>query len=117
LNKEEETMRVFNINGIASGYESLTTATAVGFTAAKILPTTGAFTGKRARAALISVEVADIRFTEDGTTPVVTGASEAGHLLYNGYSKYIVGEQNVANFKCINAVNASGAIVKCTYYF
>lgn len=110
-------MRTFGIIGVAAGYESLTTAAAVGFTAAKILPTTGNFVAQRARAALISVEVADIRFTEDGTTPVVTGASEAGHLLYLGYSKLIIGEQNVANFKCINAVNASGAVVKCTYYF
>lgn len=103
--------------GVASGYESLTTATAIGFTAAKIAPTTGNFIGQRAKAALISVETADIRFTLDGTTPVVTGASEAGHLMAYNSSFIISGASNVAKFKCINAVNASGAKVKCTYFF
>jgi hypothetical protein len=110
-------MRVFPISGIAGGYESLTTATAIGFTAAKILPTTGAYIGKRARAAIISVEVAAIRFTLDGTTPSVTSGTAAGHLLQNGDSFIIEGEMNVASFLCINAVNASGALVKCTYLF
>lgn len=110
-------MRVFDISGIAEGFETLTTATAVGFTAAKILPTSGAFTAIKARAAIISVEVADIRFTIDGTTPTVSAGTGAGHLLSSGASFIITGERNVANFLCINAVASSGAVVKCTYLF
>jgi hypothetical protein len=106
-------MKVFEISGIAIGYESLTTATAVGFTASEILPTTGAYTGEKARAAIISVETADVRFTIDGTTPTVT----IGHLLPNGSSFIITGERNVTNFRCMNAVAGSGATVKCTYLF
>ena len=110
-------MRVFGINGVAGNYESLTTATAVGPTSSKILPTTGNFTGQRARSILISVETADIRFTIDGTTPTTTATYAVGHLLPVGASYEINGEQNVANFKCINAVGSSGAVVKCTYFF
>ncbi len=110
-------MRVFNINGVAGSHESLTTATATGPTSAKILPTTGNFAGQRARSMIISVEVADIRFTIDGTTPTTTATTAIGHLLPSAASYEIHGEQNVANFKCINAVNASGALVKCTYLF
>lgn len=110
-------MRVFNINGVAGSYESLATAAATGPTSAKILPTTGNFTGQRARSMVISVEVADIRFTIDGTTPTLTAGTAAGHLLPTNSSYEIHGEQNVANFKAINAVNGSGALVKCTYLF
>jgi len=110
-------MRVFEISGVASGHEKLTTATAVGFTAAKILPTTGSFTGVNARSVLISVETADIRFTIDGTTPVVTGATQAGHLLTKGSSWEVSGESDIINFKCINAVASNGAVLHCTYLF
>ena len=111
-------MRVFPIDGVADQHEVITTAAAVGFTAAKILPTSGDFIGIKARAALISVETADIRFTIDGTTPVITATGGGvGHLLCNGDSYEIYGENNVSNFRCINAVNASGAKVRCTYLF
>jgi hypothetical protein len=110
-------MRVFLINGVAGGFETLTTATAVGFTSSKILPTTGNFVGKRARSIIISVETADIRFTIDGTTPTTTADGAVGHLLPTGASYEINGEENIANFKCINAVGSNGAVVKCTFLF
>lgn len=110
-------MRVFPISGVADQYDSLTTATAVGFTSSKILPTTGDFIGVKARLALISVETADIRFTIDGTTPTTTATSAVGHLLPFGSSYEINGENNVSNFQCINAVASSGAVVKCTFLF
>lgn len=110
-------MRVFPISGIAAGYEELTTATAVGFTSTVIAPTTGDFANKKARAAIISVEVGDIRFTIDGTTPTLTAGTAVGHLLKSGSSYEIDGEKNVENFLCINAVDASGALVKCTLLF
>lgn len=110
-------MRVFIIDGVAATYESLTTATAVGFTSAKILPTTGSYAGTQARAALISVETADIRLSIDGTTPTTTATTAVGHLLSAGSSWEILGEKNIANFLCINAVASSGAVVKCTFLF
>jgi hypothetical protein len=111
-------MRVFNIDGIAGGFETLSTiTTAKGFTSAKIAPITGSFTGKQARAVILSVETADIRFTIDGTTPTTTATTAVGHLLTSGSSYEITGEKNIANFSCINAVASNGAVVKCTYLF
>jgi hypothetical protein len=111
-------MRTFEIIGVAVGYEGLTTATAIGFTAAKLTPTTGNFAGMHARAVIISVDVADIRMTLDGTTPVITATGGGvGHLIPYTSSIEIRGESNLKNFLCINAVNASGALVKCTFFF
>ena len=110
-------MRVFVINGVAGGFETLTTAAVIGFTSSKILPTSGDFVGKRARSVIISVETADIRFTIDGTTPTTTATTAVGHLLPVNASYEINGELNIANFKCINAVGSSGATVKCTFLF
>ena len=111
-------MRVFPIDGIAAYFETIaTTTSSIGFTSALIAPTTGTFAGKKARAAIISVETADIRFTIDGTTPTVTAGTGAGHLLPIGSSFIINGESNVENFRCINAVASSGAKVKCTLLF
>jgi hypothetical protein len=99
--------------GDPTGHEKLTTATAIGFTAALI--TSGA---KKARYVLISVETADIRFTLDGTTPVITATDGGvGHLLTAGQSYYVEGIPSVEQFLCINAVAASGAIVRCTPFF
>lgn len=111
-------MRVFPIDGVAGAFETIgTTTSSIGFTAAKIAPTTGNFANFKAKAAIISVEGADIRFTIDGTTPTVSSGTGAGHLLVNGASFIIYGEVNVSNFRCINAVASSGAKVKCTYLF
>jgi hypothetical protein len=111
-------MRVFSIEGVADQFETITaTTSSIGFTSSKILPTTGDFAGKKARAALISVETADVRFTIDGTTPTVTSGTGAGHLLNAGMFYELAGENNVSNFRCINAVASSGAVLKCTYLF
>jgi hypothetical protein len=111
-------MRIFTEDGIAASFETITTLTsAKGFTSSKILPTTGNFAGKRAKFALVSVETADIRYTVDGTTPTVTAGTGAGHLVTSGTYLVIRGEHNINNFMCINAVNASGANIKVTYFF
>lgn len=110
-------MRVFPIPGIAGGYETIATASSTGFTAAKILPTTGNLIGVKARAALISVETAAVRVTFDGTTPTTTAVSAIGHIMYPGDSFVVLGEKNISNFRAINEVAASGAVVKCTYFF
>ena len=110
-------MRVFEIDGVPAYQERITaTTSSIGFTSSKIAPTTGNFAGCRAKKVLVTVETADIRFTLDGTTPVVTGASSTGHLqAYNG-GFVISGEQAIANFRCINAVGSSGSVVDATYF-
>ena len=111
-------MRVFSIEGVADQYETIgTTTSSIGFTAAKILPTTGDFIGKQARSVLMSIETGDIRFTIDGTTPTTTATTAVGHLLTAGMFYELAGENNISNFRCINAVASSGAVVKCTYLF
>ena len=111
-------MKTFDMLGVASDYEELSSITdAIGFTSSKIAPTTGDLAGKRVKAALLSAEIADIRFTLDGTTPTVTAGTAVGHLLYYGNALEIRGYANIANFKCINAVNGSGSKVKCTFFF
>ena len=64
------------------------------------------------KACLITVETADIRFTEDGTLAGTTAASGMGHLMVVGQSYVVRGAYNIKNFSAINAVNASGSVLK-----
>lgn len=106
-------VRIYAPEGDCRAYEKLSTITAAkGFTATKLL-----YKGRIAQAVLITVEEAAIRFTIDGTTPVVTGTSEAGHLMNAGDSFIITGHESIRNFLCINAVAANGAEVFCSFYF
>lgn len=106
-------IQVYAPEGDCRTYEKLSTiTTATGFTTTKSL-----YKGRIAQAVLITVEEAAIRFTMDGTTPVVTGAGEVGHLMNAGDSFVINGHESVRNFKCINAVAANEAEVFCSFYF
>jgi hypothetical protein len=106
---------VFAHDGEAHGFESLATGTAIGFTTSYLnLASIG---GVPMRAALITVETADIRFTLDGTTPTITAGTAVGHLAASGQSYVVRGYDNIRNFKCINAVAGSGAVVKCTFFY
>lgn len=107
--------QVFDVEGDAQAYEKLSTITSsTGFTAAKIQTAGGA----QARAALISVETAAVRFTLDGTTPVVTATSNGtGHLLNAGDSYVIRGANNIKRFRAINAVDGNGALIFCTFFY
>ena len=107
-------VQVWAPDGECRAYEKLTATTAsLGFTAAKV-----EYKGRLAKAVLISVEVADIRFTMDGTTPVVTATSNGtGHLLANGQSFVVQGTESIRTFRCINAVASSGSIVFCSFYY
>lgn len=64
------------------------------------------------KGALITVETAAINFTIDGTKPTATAGTNFGCQIGSGQSYVIAGWNNIRNFKCINSVNASGAIVK-----
>lgn len=107
-------MLVFTLDGEAKNYESIGTMTAsTGFTAAKIVSSTG----QPCKAAYITVETADVRITFDGTTPTTTATSAVGHLITYGSNFMVKGWENIAAFRCINAVAASGAVLKVTYLF
>jgi len=69
------------------------------------------------KSALFTIEAAAINFTQDGTTPTVTAGTNFGHQAANGQSFVITGQDNLNNFKCINAVASSGAIVKYSLFF
>jgi hypothetical protein len=100
--------------GECRAYEKITdTDDSIGFTAAKV-----EYDGRIAQAALITVEVAAIRFTMDGTTPVITATSNGtGHLMDVGQSFIVRGTESIRNFRCINAVNDAGSIVFCSFYY
>ena len=68
--------------------------------------------GLKAKACLITVETASIKFTESGATPTITAGTNHGHQVDAGQSFVIRGWANVARFKCINAVASNSAIVK-----
>jgi hypothetical protein len=111
---------VFAHDGEAMGHEKLSTiTTSTGFTSTFYMRARGG-TGQGTipcKAVLITVETGDIRITMDGTTPVVTGATQAGHLVTTGQNYVIRGWENIRNFRCINAVNANGAVVQCTFFY
>ena len=106
----------FAHDGQARGFETLATTVAIGFTSTyhDLVKGSNSFP---IRAALITVETADIRFTLDGTTPTVTSGTAAGHIMSGGQSYVVRGYENCKNFRCINAVGSSGAGVKCTFFY
>jgi hypothetical protein len=69
------------------------------------------FPGMSISTILIEVEAASINFTIDGTTPTVTAGTNQGMTLTAG-TFYTIDQEHLRSFKCINAVNASGAKVK-----
>jgi len=108
-------MLSFQHDGEARGYESITTAASIGFTSSYY--NYSSVSNMPMKAALITVETADIRMTLDGTTPTVTAGTAAGHLITSGQNYVVRGYENCKNFRCINAVAASSAVVKCTYFY
>lgn len=115
-----------NGNLIAKQYESITTLTAsTGLTSTKYdtqlttLKANDVAWSKliRAEEVLITVEVASIRWTVDGTTPQTTAGGGAGHNAVNGSNITIQGYENITKFRCINETASSGAGIRVTYFF
>lgn len=103
----------FAHDGEAKAYESIATTASIGFTS-----TYYSYGNLPCKAALITVETADIRFTLDGTTPVVTATGGGvGHLMVSGQSYVVRGWENIRQFRCINAVGSSGAVVRATFFY
>jgi hypothetical protein len=110
--------QVFDNEGVAAQYETLTPVASTSFTSTKVCVDASGSGKVCAKAALISVETGGVRFTMEGTTPVVTATGGGvGHLLASGDSYVVRGFENVKNFKCIQAVTATGGIVRVTYFY
>lgn len=69
-----------------------------------------------AKAALITVETAAIKFSLSGSAPTATAGTSYIHQMDAGQSYVIRGWQNIKNAKFINAVASNGAIVKYTLF-
>ena len=93
-------------------YEAITISTeAIGFTAEKILPTSGEYKNIGCREVFCSLESNSIRWTIDGTMPTST----IGHQLAAGENLTIEHPEDIANFR---AIRLSGdASLKVTYKF
>lgn len=61
------------------------------------------------KAVLVTAEAFALYITLSGLTPTVAAGTNHGIPLAAGASWLIRGKNNVKNFKCINAVNTSGA--------
>ena len=107
-------MLAFYLDGEALKYEALSdTSSAVGFTKANF-EAPASYAKLPVRAVLITVEVASIYFTVDGTTPTVGGV---GHQMTAGQNYVVKGLTSIRNFLCINSSAGSGAVVKCSFFF
>lgn len=105
---------VYDIEGESRDHQKLSTMTSATALAADKVNKDGY---GAAMAVLLSVETAAARCAWHGSDPVVTGASQVGHLFNAGDSYVIRGVGNVGRLKCINAVNANGAVIMVTFYY
>ena len=124
-------MPSFTVNGslIARDHEVISTLTSsTGLTSTKYLkevttnsnpdpvgPATSVM--RRAVEVLITVEVDDIRWTTDGTTPTTTATTGVGHHAVNGDNITIQGYENITKFRAINETASNGAGLRVTYFF
>ena len=69
------------------------------------------------KAALIVVETASINFTQGKVIPTVTAGTNYGTTMTLGQSYVVRGYSNIRNFKAINTVDSSGAIMKYSLYY
>jgi hypothetical protein len=113
-------MYVFDEYGDAQQYESFSSISAITqLSKSKWEPISTndpLMKGLQAKAALITVETANINFTLDGTSPTVTSGTNVGHTLVAGDSILIKGAVNIAAFKMIDNAGST-AVVKVTYFF
>lgn len=110
-------MAVFNGMKQAFATERITVSnTAVGLTV-DTYNNAGAAVDVRRRAtgARVSIETAAIRFTEEGSTPVITGGSEVGALGNVNDVIYLDGYGAIAGFKAIRNTGTDG-MIQVVYY-
>ena len=66
---------------------------------------------------IISVEENDIRKCQDGSTPVQTGGSEVGMVIYTGSIFSVLGNTDIGNFEAIAKTNGAAADIEVEYYY
>jgi len=69
------------------------------------------------KAALLTVEVADIMMTVGGVTATTTATQNYGVLIPAGSNRVIRGIDNIRTMQVINAVASSGSKLKYELYF
>ena len=107
-------MELTKLTGLISvSEEKITVSTvAIGFTSAKILPTSGDYINVPCREVFVTCEDADIRFWLSGTSPTAS----LGHLLRAGESLTIKHQSDISNFLAIKD-DAVDANIFATYKF
>jgi len=90
---------------------------AVGFTKTTYEPTSGIYAGRQARAMLVQVLTNSVNVTKNGTTPTATAGTNKGLTYAAGTSFWVIGINNIRNFKAIDAVSGSAGVVKGEPYF
>ena len=83
------------------------TAGGVGFTSATYKPTSGDREDQCAQIAKVSVETANLRWTQDGSTAPTT---TVGVIQYPADIFYVRGTMNIKNFKAIRTGGTSSSI-------
>ncbi len=100
-------------NRTPGAYEEVTVGAQVAvLSATKIQPVSGPYANTVARAALISLEDADVRFRIDGGSPSTT----SGHYFTSGDTLVLSGTQALKRFQSIRAGEASGTL-RVTYFY
>ena len=97
--------------GTAGAHEEINPSTVKGITTTLEKPTSGTYAGKCAVAAMITVEVAPVRFRIDGENATTT----SGHKVNAGEDITIVGGENVINFTVCDISDASDVMVTIFY--
>ena len=114
---------VFMHDGEPRGYETISATTAsIGFTSTfyNYKPTSSTAPnamGMPMKTAVVTIEIAAVRITLDGTTPTVLAGTAAGHQLNPGDSYVVRGYEACRNFRAINDVASNGAILHCSYFY
>jgi hypothetical protein len=96
-------------HAVASSTVAATTSATVGLDSSKYLPSSGAYAGKYAQWALITVEENDIRFWANGNDPT----ADEGHYIYSGGVFLLKGSDAVKNFRAIGISDT--ATLQVTY--
>ena len=108
---------VNNISGTFTATGQTLTGTGTGTVLTIQAPIALNLASREPKAVLVVAESYSVSITTSGTTPTVAAGTNHGITLAAGQSWVIRGKQNIRNFKAINTVNGSGALLKyCLYY-
>lgn len=99
-------------NGVISS-----TTSSTGIATAALYSTDTLGRGIPAKEMWVIVETASINFTIDGTTPTTLATTNVGFQMDAGQNTVLRGLKAISNFRAINRVASSGAIVKYFVFY